>query len=124
VFYVGLILLSWLILSGWTDPGLAWTWVHVIHGVVSYYLLHWTKGSPIQSDQGKWDRQVLWRVCAPAVLLSALAALLALCMVCRDAMATWQRSGQAMPYAQRPVSFQTFCVVLCLTVAPTMAAAA
>lgn len=26
LFYVGLILLSWLILSGWTDPGLAW-WV-------------------------------------------------------------------------------------------------
>ena len=58
VFYVGLILVSWLIISGWTDPGLAWTWVHVIHGLISYYLLHWTKGSPIQSDQGKWDRQV------------------------------------------------------------------
>ncbi|GAB4817888.1 hypothetical protein N2152v2_004934 [Parachlorella kessleri] len=59
VFYVGLILVSWLIISGWTDPGLAWTWVHVIHGLISYYLLHWTKGSPIQSDQGNmtfWEQ--------------------------------------------------------------------
>lgn len=38
------------------------TYVHVGHGLITYYLLHWTKGSPIQSDQGKWDR------CATAFL--------------------------------------------------------
>lgn len=38
------------------DPGLAWTAVNLGHGVITYFLLHWNKGSPIQSDQGKWDR--------------------------------------------------------------------
>lgn len=42
-FYVGLILALWLLISLFVDPGLAWTWVHVIHGVVSFYLLHWVK---------------------------------------------------------------------------------
>ena len=58
LFYVLLIVVSWLIISNWTDPGLAWTYVHIAHGVITYYLLHWNKGSPIQDDQGKYDRYV------------------------------------------------------------------
>lgn len=59
-FYVSLIALLWLIISLFVDPGLAWTWVHVIHGVLSFYLLHWVKGSPIDADQGKYDRLTFW----------------------------------------------------------------
>ena len=33
------------------DGGLAWTWMHIIHGIVTFYLLHWLKGSPVDSDQ-------------------------------------------------------------------------
>lgn len=50
-FIVALIVLSWLMLSLVVDPGLAWTWVHLLHGVITYYLLHWNKGSPVQMDQ-------------------------------------------------------------------------
>ena len=63
LFYVLLILVSWIVVSTWTDPGMAWTYVHILHGAISYYLLHWTKGSPIEEDQGKWDRYVpTWMV--------------------------------------------------------------
>ncbi len=55
-FYIILILLSWLVIASWTDPGLAWTYVHLGHGAITYFLLHWNKGSPIQDDQGIYDR--------------------------------------------------------------------
>ena len=60
LFYILLIFVSWLMVSNWTDPGLAWTYVHIVHGLISYYLLHWTKGSPIFDDQGKYDRYVTY----------------------------------------------------------------
>jgi hypothetical protein len=60
LFYVLLIVVSWLVISNWTDPGLAWTYVHIAHGVITYYLLHWNKGSPIQDDQGKYDSLTFW----------------------------------------------------------------
>lgn len=56
LFYVLLIFVMWLMISNWVDPGLAWTYVHIGHGLISWYLLHWTKGSPISDDQGKYDR--------------------------------------------------------------------
>ena len=42
-FYGGLIYLLWLALSLVIDGGRAWTWVLVIHGFISFYLLHWVK---------------------------------------------------------------------------------
>lgn len=59
-FYVGLIALLWLLVSLFVDPGLAWTWVNIIHGVGTFYLFHWVKGSPIDADQGKYDRLTFW----------------------------------------------------------------
>ena len=50
-FILALVLLTWLVLSLVMDTGMAWTWTHLIHGVVTYYLLHWNKGSPVQMDQ-------------------------------------------------------------------------
>ena len=56
LFYVLLVFLSWVVVSSITDPGMAWTYVHIGHGAITYYLLHCNKGSPIQEDQGKYDR--------------------------------------------------------------------
>ena len=55
-FYILLVLLGWLIVSSVTDPGMAWTYVHLAHGVISYCLFHWSKGSPIQDVQGIYDK--------------------------------------------------------------------
>ncbi|BDA45306.1 ORM1-like protein 3 [Coccomyxa sp. Obi] len=59
-FIMALIGLGWLILSLFMDSGLAWTYVHLLHGVITYYLLHWNKGSPVQMDQGKYDNLTFW----------------------------------------------------------------
>lgn len=40
--------------------GLAWTYVHLLHGAVTYPLLHWNKGSPVQLDQGRYDGLTFW----------------------------------------------------------------
>ena len=50
-FITALISLGWLLACLFVDSGLAWTYVHLGHGVITYYLLHWNKGSPIQMDQ-------------------------------------------------------------------------
>lgn len=55
-----LILLSWLVISTFIDPGLAWSYVAVVHGLMSYYLLHWQKGSPVEADQGMYDSLTFW----------------------------------------------------------------
>ena len=50
-FITALIILGWLLACLFVDSGLAWTYVHLGHGVITYYLLHWNKGSPVQMDQ-------------------------------------------------------------------------
>ncbi|CAD7699645.1 unnamed protein product [Ostreobium quekettii] len=60
LWYLGLIALTWLALSSFMDAGLAWTYVHLFHGAVTFYLMHWTKGSPIAEDQGVWDSHTFW----------------------------------------------------------------
>lgn len=32
----------------------------LLHFIVTFYLFHWHKGSPIASDQGAYDRQTFW----------------------------------------------------------------
>lgn len=60
-FYIGLIVTSWLLISALVDDsGLAWTYVHLLHGAVTYYFLHWTKGSHVPEDQGKYDLLTFW----------------------------------------------------------------
>ena len=63
-WYLSLIVAGWLLTSALTnDPGLAWTYVHLLHGVLTYYLLHWTKGSMSPgdpTDQGLYDRLTVW----------------------------------------------------------------
>lgn len=60
LFYAILVVVSWLIISNFVDPGMAWTYVHIGHGLITYYLFHWLKGSPIQDDQGKYDGLTFW----------------------------------------------------------------
>ncbi|KXZ47479.1 hypothetical protein GPECTOR_35g917 [Gonium pectorale] len=60
-WYLVLIVLGWLGLSALIDDaGLAWTYVHLLHGVATYYLLHWIKGSPNPEDQGKYQALTFW----------------------------------------------------------------
>lgn len=56
LYYVFLIVLGWLLISSFTDPGMAWTYVHIAHGIITYICFHWVKGSPIADDQGVYDR--------------------------------------------------------------------
>ena len=62
VFYVGLIALGYFgICALIPDAGLAWTYVHLAHGVITYYLLHWLKGTPFaDEDQGQYCRLTFW----------------------------------------------------------------
>lgn len=59
-FYIALIFAGWAVTCLFVDPGMAWTYVHLVHGVASYFLLHWFKGSPIDMDQGKYDKLTFW----------------------------------------------------------------
>lgn len=59
-YYLGLILVLWFCACLFVDGGLAWTYVHLLHGCISYYLFHWVKGSPIEMDQGKYDQLTFW----------------------------------------------------------------
>ena len=34
--------------------------MHLLHGAVTYSLLHWNKGSPVQLDQGRYDGLTFW----------------------------------------------------------------
>lgn len=64
IWYLSAIVCAWLLTSALTnDPGLAWTYVHLAHGIVTYYLLHWTKGSLSPGDpteQGRYDTLTVW----------------------------------------------------------------
>lgn len=61
-FLAGILLLTWLAASALLGdaPGPAWTVVHLAHAAVSFYLLHWAKGSPVPADQGKYDALTFW----------------------------------------------------------------
>jgi hypothetical protein len=61
VWYLSIIAVGWLCLTAVTsDGGLAWTYVHLLHGVASYWLLHWTTGSFSPEDQGRYGSLTLW----------------------------------------------------------------
>jgi len=61
-FLAGILLLTWLAAAAALGdaPGPAWTVVHLAHAAVSFYLLHWAKGSPVPADQGKYDALTFW----------------------------------------------------------------
>mmetsp|Transcript_11551 Transcript_11551/g.20825 ORF Transcript_11551/g.20825 Transcript_11551/m.20825 type:complete len:154 (-) Transcript_11551:1277-1738(-) len=60
-WYILIILISWLGITGVIDDaGMSWTYVHLIHGVITYYLLHWSKGTSVKEDFGKFDSLTFW----------------------------------------------------------------
>lgn len=61
-WYLGLIVLTWLAVSALLDDaGLAWTYTHLIHGVITYYIFHWAKGTTfVEEDQGKYALLTFW----------------------------------------------------------------
>ena len=61
-FLTVILLLTWLAAAAALGdaPGPAWTPVHLAHAAVSFYLLHWAKGSPVPADQGKYDTLTFW----------------------------------------------------------------
>lgn len=64
-WYVGIIVLSWLGISALLgDAGLAWTYVHLLHGIITYYMFHWMKGTPFededQGDHGQYASLTFW----------------------------------------------------------------
>ncbi|QDZ23545.1 ORMDL domain-containing protein [Chloropicon primus] len=59
-FYVTIVLVLWLMVSTAVPIGLAWTYVNLIHNSVTFYLLHWKKGTPVYYDQGKYDHLTFW----------------------------------------------------------------
>lgn len=60
-WYCGLVVLAWLVCCGLAqDSGMAWTYVHLLHGVLTYYLLHWSKGTSMDVDQGHYARLTFW----------------------------------------------------------------
>jgi hypothetical protein len=40
----------------------AWSYVHIFHTIVSFYLLHWVRGTPFSTtyEQGKYDPDTFW----------------------------------------------------------------
>lgn len=42
------------------DPGIAWTYTHIAHGIASYCMFHWAKGSSVEMDQGAYDHLTFW----------------------------------------------------------------
>ena len=49
------------------DPGTGLThwprvlsYLHIAHGVLTFYSLHWRKGSSVEADQGMYDEMTFW----------------------------------------------------------------
>ncbi|CAN0536038.1 unnamed protein product [Ectocarpus sp. 12 AP-2014] len=36
------------------------TMVNVVHGLITFYFFHWTKGSPDEFTQGEWNGLTFW----------------------------------------------------------------
>lgn len=61
-FYLGLIGFTWLIffLLVGLSVGASLTATNLVHGVITFYIFHWHKGSPISFDQGEYDALTWW----------------------------------------------------------------
>lgn len=63
--YVLLLLLAFAVCCTLTDPANAATLVNVLHFAITFYLLHWKKGTPIPQgdvahDPGVYDHLTFW----------------------------------------------------------------
>ncbi|KAL0488359.1 hypothetical protein AKO1_008782 [Acrasis kona] len=63
-FYMFLLTIFYLVVHVIGTPaGVSWTVINILHTFVSFLLLHWLKGSPIESgdfSQGIYDKLTFW----------------------------------------------------------------
>lgn len=113
IWYIGLIVLTWVVVSALLDDaGMAWTYVHLGHGVITYYLLHWTKGTPfVDEDQGKYELLTFWEQLDSGVYATRSRKLFMLMPVVLFMLAT-----HGTDFRKQPLGLN-FAVVLLLVVA-------
>jgi ORMDL family len=108
-WYISLILTSWAVVSAFVDPGMAWTYVHLLHSTVSYYCLHWMKGSPIQEDQGIYDHLTFWEQLDNEQYSTATRKMFAVIPVALFLLAT-----HSSDYRRQPLALNLIAVVVLL----------
>uniref|UniRef100_A0A061S7X6 Ormdl-domain-containing protein n=1 Tax=Tetraselmis sp. GSL018 TaxID=582737 RepID=A0A061S7X6_9CHLO len=106
-FYITLVLLSYCTVCTFVDTGLAWTYTHLAHAVVTYYLLHWNKGSPFQEDQGKYDNLTFWEQLDDGVQYSSNRKFLTAVPVVLFILAS-----HSTDYAHQPLALNLLAVIL------------
>ncbi|MES1920697.1 hypothetical protein MHBO_002340 [Bonamia ostreae] len=60
-FYILLIAITRILL--WYMPSsekYGWTLVGVLHSIITFFMLHWSKGTPSLEDQGKFEDLTFW----------------------------------------------------------------
>jgi len=62
VAYIAAIVVVWFVChsSQAFDNEECWTITNVIHGIISFAILHWVKGSPDEATQGAYDHLTLY----------------------------------------------------------------
>lgn len=108
-WYLGLIIIGWAVTSAFIDPGLAWTYVHLVHSGITYYCFHWTKGSPIQEDQGIYDHLTFWEQLDNELYSTTTRKILAVIPVVLFLLAT-----HSSDYRQQPLALNLIAVTVLL----------
>jgi hypothetical protein len=111
LWYLSLVVLSWLVFSAvLDDSGLAWTYVHLVHGVVTYYLFHWVKGTPFaEENAGKYERLTFWEQVDSGVYATRTRKLLTLVPVVLFVLAT-----HGTDFRKQPLGLNLVVVVVLL----------
>ncbi|KAH0790418.1 ORM1-like protein 3 [Histomonas meleagridis] len=61
VFYVSLFIIMRVVLAGFgISSKIAWTIVNWTHGLTTFFLFHWIKGSPFVDDHGQYSQMTFW----------------------------------------------------------------
>ena len=112
--YVGLLLLAWLCLCAVVPPARAWDTVLLAHFVVTFYLFHWHKGSPIAADQGAYDKLTFWEQMDDGVQLTRNKKFFTALPVALFLPSAWQRGDHTSPWG-----LSTLAATLVLVLAKT-----
>lgn len=58
--YVLMVFMAKWFLGFWFTPDVAWTTLACVHGVSTFILFHWIKGSPDENTQGEYNSLTFW----------------------------------------------------------------
>ena len=82
VFYVILLVVIRIIFSGLgISTPTAWTLLNWLHGIVSYLLFHWVKGTPFIDDHGAYSQQTFWEQIDDSIQYTRARKFLAICPI-------------------------------------------